>query len=345
MKTTADVSNATIPATGPGSANYHGITDSSSLDPKVDILTVNQDPISNSDELLQVTDLSFLNFECDKGRTPNVKGNLKRNISFWRTISAPRFILDVIELAYKLPFETLPESVHLKNNKSAEKHAAFVNEAISELVNSGRVVQTSTVPHVVNPLSVSVQASGKKRLILDLRHVNKCLSKKKVKYEDWNVALAYYQQHTYMFSFDLKSGYHHIDIYGEHQMYLGFSWRVPNSQSDSFYVFTVLPFGLSTAPHIFTKVVKPLEKHWRYIGINIAIFLDDGWSLDKSKQTCSANAKTVRHDLISAGFVPNDEKSIWEPTQSLDSVRVDVEFSKWNFGYCAKKNSKDFRHN
>ncbi len=120
MKTTADVSNATIPATGPGNANYHGITDSSSLDPKVDILTVNltvnQDPISNSDELLQVTDLSFLNFECDKGRTPNVKGNLKRNISFWRTISAPRFILDVIELGYKLPFETLPESVHLNNN-------------------------------------------------------------------------------------------------------------------------------------------------------------------------------------------------------------------------------------
>ena len=121
-----------------------------------------------------------------------------------------------------------------------------------------------------------------------------------------------------MFSFDLKSGYHHIDIYTDHQTYLGFSWRSLNSRSTSFYVFTVLPFGLSTAPHNFTKVVKPLEKHWRYMGICIAIFLDDGWSTNKSSDQCDFDAKSVRTDLISAGFVPNDEKSYWDPTQSLD---------------------------
>ena len=45
--------------------------------------------------------------------------------------------------------------------------------------------------YVVNPLSVSVQANGKKRLLLDLRHVNKYLIKRKVKYEDWKFALAF----------------------------------------------------------------------------------------------------------------------------------------------------------
>ena len=28
----------------------------------------------------------------------------------------------------------------------------------------------------------------------------------------------------YVFSFDLKSGYHHVDIFPEHWQYLGFSW-------------------------------------------------------------------------------------------------------------------------
>ena len=39
-------------------------------------------------------------------------------------------------------------------------------------------------PDVVNPLSVSVQSSGKKRLILDLRHVNFFVSKSKIKFDD-----------------------------------------------------------------------------------------------------------------------------------------------------------------
>ena len=285
----------------------------------------NREQTSSTDELLKVTEFNLKSFEFEqytapyvKDKTLNIKGSLKRHISFWKTIGTPRFILDVIEREYKLPFDTLPESVHLRNNQSAETHAAFVDEAICELVNSGRVDLVSTAPYVVNPLSVSVQSGGKKRLILDLRHVNKCLSKKKIKYEDWNIALAYFEQNAYMFSFDLKSGYHHIDIYTDHQTYLGFSWRCLNSRSTSFYVFTVLPFGLSTAPHIFTKVVKPLEKHWRYMGICIAIFLDDGWSTNKSSDQCDFDAKSVRTDLISAGFVPNEEKSYWDPTQSLD---------------------------
>ena len=65
----------------------------------------------------------------------------------------------------------------LPNNRSARDHSSFVDEALLELLSSGRVIQVVDVPFVVNPLSVSVQPSGKKRLILDLRHVNKCLKK------------------------------------------------------------------------------------------------------------------------------------------------------------------------
>ena len=72
---------------------------------------------------------------------------------------------------------------------------------------------------MVNPLSVSVQPNGKKRLILDLRYVNKHLIKQRVKYEDWKVALSYFQKGAFMISFDLKSGYHHIDICADHQTF------------------------------------------------------------------------------------------------------------------------------
>ena len=210
----------------------------------------------------------------------------------------------------------------LKNNKSARLNADFVDEAIRELVLSGRVCEVSQEPLVVNPLSVSIQPCGKKRLILDLRHVNKCLVKQRVKYEHWKVALAYFAKDSYMFSFDIKSGYHHVEISQEHQTFLGFSWRAPGSGGEVFYVFTVLPFGLSTAPYLFTKLLKPLEKHWRLQGICIAIFLDDGWGTVQDREGYCITAQAVRKDLASAGFITNDEKSVCEPTQNLNWLGI-----------------------
>lgn len=40
----------------------------------------------------------------------------------------------------------------------------------------------------MNPLSVAVQSTGKKRLILDLSKLNLYIKKDKVKFEDWRVA-------------------------------------------------------------------------------------------------------------------------------------------------------------
>ena len=48
----------------------------------------------------------------------------------------------------------------------------------------------------------------------------------------------------YIFSFDLKSGYHHVEIAEVHYKYLGFAWN------DKFYVFKVLPFGLACTCYI-----------------------------------------------------------------------------------------------
>ena len=115
---------------------------------------------------------------------------------------------------------------------------------------------------------------------------------------------------AYIFSIDLKSGHHHVEIFEGHQTYLGFSWKHPNSNQVKFFVFTVLPFGLSSAPYVFTKILKPLEKHWRHQGICLAAFLDDGCGIEKDSQMCSIVTDAVRTDLSKAGFVTNEDKSV-----------------------------------
>ena len=246
--------------------------------------------------------------------------------------------MSIIENGYRLPFISFPLAVKLRNNKSARLHVDFVDQVVLELVNYGRVRMVNEQPFVANPLSVSIQPCGKKRLILDLRHVNKSLIKQSLKYEDWKIAMSYFAKDAYMFSFDLKSGYHHIDIAQEHQTFLGFSWRAPDSINEVFFVFTVLLFGLSTALYVSKKVLKPLEKYWRIQGLCIAIFLDDGWAIVQDRESCRIKALAVRRDLYNAGFVVNEDKSVWEATPSIGLVGYNLEFFTGYFKNCRKKN-------
>lgn len=140
----------------------------------------------------------------------------------------------------------------------------------------GSVLECPTPPTVVNPLSVSVQSNGKKRLILDLRYSNTYIKKSHVKFEDAKAMLGLLVNPAqyWMFSFDIKSGYHHIDMHANDQRFLGFA--LVFDSKPRYFVFTVLQFGLSTGPYIFTKVLRPLVKHWRGKAIRIVVYLDDG---------------------------------------------------------------------
>ena len=67
---------------------------------------------------------------------------------------------------------------------------------------------------------------------------------------------------------------------------------------------------------MFTKILKPLEKHWKHQGICVAVFLDDGWGIEKDSEVCSIVADAVRTDLSKAGFVT------WIPCQRLDWLGI-----------------------
>ena len=274
--------------------------------------------VEDTDKLRNFVEDDFDFFEYEQGRSSTivVAGRLKSHIQFWRSIGASQFILDVIEHGYRIPFHSTPPVSFSSNNKSALAHSDFVNEAISELLVTNRIFESEVLPHNVNPLSVSIQSSGKKRLILDLRFVNKHVWKQKVKFEDLKVALNYFDKGHFMFSFDIKSGYHHVLIFPPHQTFLGFSWFYQGKVR--YFCFRVLPFGLCSAPFVFTKIFRPLVAYWRRDGIHIVVYLDDGLGEGPSYQVALAHSTRVKTDLVRSGFVPNFEKSVWVPTSVLD---------------------------
>jgi hypothetical protein len=117
-------------------------------------------------------------------------------------------------------------------------------------------------------LSLATHKSGKKTLILDMSILNLSIKKEKVKFEDWKIAVQYFERDAFMFKFDLKSDYFHLDIFPQQHTYLGFMWK------GKFYCFTVLVFGISTGPYMLTKCLRPMVKYWRENSVKIVLYLN-----------------------------------------------------------------------
>ena len=92
----------------------------------------------------------------------------------------------------------------------------------------------------------------------------------KHKYEDAVTARQLFNKGDFIFSYDLKSAYHHLRIFPTDRTFLGFQW------DNQYYVYNVLPFDLATSGYIFSKVIREIVKYCRSKGIKIIMYLDDG---------------------------------------------------------------------
>lgn len=205
----------------------------------------------------------------------SVQGRLKLHSEFWETALVPsKFILDIIKTGYKLPFIKFPTPYYQENHRVSLANETFVREAIQELLENNCVQSIERCPTVCSPLQVVSNDKGKRRLVIDLRYVNKFLLKHKFKYEGLDIAAQILEKGEFFATFDLKSGYHHVDIHPDYWQFLGFSWNEKGHRK--FYVFKVLPFGLATACYVFTKLLRPLVRRWRSLGLKIILYIDDG---------------------------------------------------------------------
>ena len=113
-------------------------------------------------------------------------------------------------------------------------------------------------------------------------------------------------------SFEIKSGYHPIEIFESDQQFLGFAWVFEGVTK--YFGFTVWAVCGSI---YFSKVMRPLVKYWRSKAISIVAYSDDGTSAAQSFSKCEEHSLRVKSDLFKSGFVPNKDKCQWVPIQVI----------------------------
>ena len=153
------------------------------------------------------------------------------------------------------------------------------------------------------------------RFILNARQLNQHLIVRHFKLENIGTVLETVRQGDLLIKFDLKSAYSQVPLAASAMDYLGFEYE------GKAYVYQALPFGLATAPCLFTKIMKPVISKLRE-RYRCGIYLDDGIMMFSTVAEAEAGVQEMLELLGRLGLRISFGKS------KLTPVRV-LEFLGW----------------
>ena len=133
-------------------------------------------------------------------------------------------------------------------------------------------------------------------------------------------------------SIDLSDAYLHIPIHPNSRKCLRFCHR------PQVFQFTSLPFGLATAPQVFTMIVKKVKLLALSRGLRLHQYLGDWLIRSQTREEAQVNTQAVVDLTQSLGWIINQEKSELKPSQvfslvgyeyHLDSALVKPTQERW----------------
>ena len=120
------------------------------------------------------------------------------------------------------------------------------------------------------------------------------------------------QKDSFMAKVDLKDVYLTVPVATEFHCLLAFQ-----SESKEFLQFQTLPFGLCTAPYVFSKITKPAVQFLRQTGIHFIIYLDDMLLVSPTEWSLVQDLLTILW-LFSCLFMVNTAKTTVVPSKELE---------------------------
>jgi hypothetical protein len=195
-----------------------------------------------------------LTFRLALPSTVPVGERLQNSIAQWQESIVDPFALSVVTHGYKIPllgrgppltFTALWEP----SQKNMEK-ARIIRQEVESLLQK-RAIQPviDTEPGFYSHMFLVKKSSGGWRPVMDLSRLNQYVVRSKFRMVTSANIREVVQQHDWLASLDLTDAYLHIPMHYLSRKLLRFSVE------GKAYEFRVLPFGLTTAPYVFTKVL------------------------------------------------------------------------------------------
>lgn len=233
----------------------------------------------------------------------------------WKAITKDEEVLQAI-VGFKIPFKdgVLPFQVHEPKERSlSDNDSRELKFCISKLLDFKAISVVEPCKHqFVSTIFVVPKSDGSGRFIINLKSLNEFLDSPHFKMEDHRTVTKILERNDYLAKIDLKDAYYLIPVYEDHKKFLRFRFQ------NTLYQFNCLPFGLSCAPRLFTKVIRPVVNHLRSRKNRSVVFLDDFLLLGNSFNKCVENVNCTVELLTKLGLTINFQKSIFVPNQSIE---------------------------
>ena len=244
-------------------------------------------------------------------------GSLSRYCKNWDSLTNNSFIKSIVSDGYKIQFSS-PVLVsaegnvgRISNPKDPNKAKILCDEIQKHLRNGVISLVEPNEDQYISRVFTVPKNSGGFRLIIDLKDLNQFINKVHFRMEDKSVIKDILSPNDFMGSIDLKDAFLTVPLHNESKKWCTFEF------SGKRYHYNCLPFGLTSSPRIFTKVLKPVIMHLRLKGIKVTFYLDDIFLCAASRVKLLEDINYTISLLCSLGFSINLEKSVLVPQTTL----------------------------
>jgi len=237
--------------------------------------------------------------------TRPVGGRTALFITNWAKLTQDQWVLTTVQ-GYELPLNQWPTRNIVPTHRDATQ-AAVLLEEVQKLAEKGAA---QLVRESQTYLPYICKSGGGWRPIIDLRFLNSFLEPPHFKMEGLYM-LPTILKHRWQMA---KDAYLTIPV--AQQQHCLLSFRVPTGQ---WMQFNCLPFGLCTAPFVFTKVTKPIVHFLRKLGVHLIIYLVD-FSPSGTRQVTTANERLHNTEAFHGPGIrgqPAQECSVSHPADGV----------------------------
>lgn len=240
-------------------------------------------------------------------------GRLKKFAKIWTELTSDDTIL---EIAFNCRIQFYDDIQPIRPKYRPTVFSDLEKQKIREEINN--MLSMEIIEEVepsenqfISSIFTVPKKDGQLRMILNLKDLNNYVEYHHFKMDTFETALKLIKPHCFMASIDIKNAYYSIPMANEYRKFLRFFW------DNKFFQYTCLPFGLSSAPRYFTKLLKPIFSTLRRMGHAISGYIDDSLLVGDTYQECTENVIDTKWLFEKTGFIVNEKKSVFQPVQKL----------------------------
>ena len=277
------------------------------------------------------------NVSCKASNSPPVRGHHSSSRRDWQANKCSSNMLNIITNGYVLPFLSKPSLVRfplIQSEYKALQKDQTLATCIQSLLSKNAIKRVENVKCLgfYSCLFLIPKPHQRWRPVVDLSRLNTFLHVEKFKMETPESIRTSLIPGEWVSSIHLLDAYLHIPIHQNSRKYLRFCYR------SQVFQFTSLPFGVATAPQVFTMIVKEVKQMALTRGLRLHQYLDDWLIRSQSQEEAQVNTQAVVDLTQSLGWIINQEKSELRPTQvfsfmgyeyHLDSALVKATQERW----------------